>query len=219
MRKIEFPYYALNLCRGFEPQGCRFNVVKDKKFVEQIISQIERSSWKKFMDSQKNGPLKAHEKLKISFSGCPNGCSRPHIHDLGIIGAVKPEVVAKHCLNCGICSETCREQAISSLNDIAQVDYTCCLYCGECVRACPEESMKVSQAGFRLVVGGRLGRHPCLARDLGMIFTKNQQARALDILLDFHRKGFETGTRLSQMIQDPERIRTVLKTIEDKSPR
>lgn len=204
MNKIDSPYYILNFCRGFAPQGCRFNVVEDKGLVDQVVSHIEGSDWKKSMGSKVNGPLKAHEKLKISFAGCPNGCSRPHIHDLGVIGAVRPQVVEENCVNCGICSEVCKEQAISSLKDVVQIDYTPCLYCGECVRACPDEAMAVSKAGFRMVVGGRLGRHPRLAKDLRRVFYKEQVISTLDSLFKLHEEAVNQGKRLSFLIEQNE---------------
>lgn len=201
MHKIDSSFYIINMCRGFSPQGCRFSVVEDTGIVDQVVSRIESSVWKKSMDSPGNGPLKAHEKLKISFAACPNGCSRPHIHDLGIIGAAKPELRSRLCINCGICSETCREQAIPNSNDMVQVDYSSCLYCGECVRACPEQAMRVSRAGLRIVVGGRLGRHPRLAQDLGKIFNKEQVISVLDSMLKLHEEGVSQGKRLGLILE------------------
>jgi len=53
---------------------CKFAVTETKNFTSSLISHLEN----KFPDFDKP--------ISIAVSGCPNGCSHPHIVDIGLIG-------------------------------------------------------------------------------------------------------------------------------------
>lgn len=124
--------------------------------------------------------LKLHSKLakkftnvsyhylpKISISGCPNGCSQPQIKDFGLIGYHSPKVTDKNCNHCKRCISSCMEQAIKITKDSVTIDYSSCINCGDCIRVCPSGAISYDQVGWRLLQGGRLGRHPKLAKEIG----------------------------------------------------
>ncbi len=48
----------------------------------------------------------------------------------------------KMCTGCGLCEDTCLEEAIS-VEDIAEVDSGKCTGCGNCVEDCPNEAISL----------------------------------------------------------------------------
>ncbi|CAO0824408.1 hypothetical protein DFAR_630047 [Desulfarculales bacterium] len=58
-----------------------------------------------------------YHKLRLAVSGCSNGCSRPQIADLALVGLVCPEFHLDHCLGWGVCARGCPDQAIAMIDD------------------------------------------------------------------------------------------------------
>jgi dissimilatory sulfite reductase (desulfoviridin) alpha/beta subunit len=54
----------------------------------------------------------APAKFKITISGCPNFCTHPYLHDIGIIGRIHPVINLEKCIGCGQCARICRGEAI-----------------------------------------------------------------------------------------------------------
>jgi anaerobic sulfite reductase subunit C len=105
-------------------------------------------------------------KMRISISGCPNGCTSPLLNEIGISGRVDPLREEGLCTGCGTCTEYCREHAIRIRNGISVLDQEKCLSCGICVRSCPFDLLKSRGTRYLVTVGGRRGRHPHLGREL-----------------------------------------------------
>ncbi len=106
-----------------------------------------------------------HHKLKVSLSGCPNGCSRPQIADLALTGTLSPVFVQGDCTACGACAAACPDGAIT-LGETALWEATACLGCRACSEACPEQAVRPGPVEARVLLGGKLGRHPHLAREV-----------------------------------------------------
>lgn len=125
------------------------------------------------MEEKVQGPLKMHHEFRVSLSTCPNACSRPQIVDFGIIGALRPEISAKPCTRCGACVEACQEKAIllEESPDGPVIDFDRCLACGQCLKVCPTKALAEGAKGYRVLVGGKLGRHPQLGRELSGIHS------------------------------------------------
>ena len=45
------------------------------------------------------------------------------------------------CLGCGLCAESCPQQAISLQSGQAQIDQTRCNHCGLCLDVCPQRAI------------------------------------------------------------------------------
>lgn len=124
----------------------------------------------------KFGRVQDHYVPKISVSGCPNGCSRPQIKDLGLMGYVEPVFDRKRCSGCQTCVAACVDHALSWTNSGIRLDAERCLQCGDCLRACPTGALSAGKTGWRLLQGGRVGRHPRFA-DVAGRETDEQAAR------------------------------------------
>ncbi len=108
-----------------------------------------------------------HHKIRISVSGCPNCCSKPQIADFGIVGYVSPAVNTDTCTVCGACRDVCPDTAITVKNAPPLFDRNKCQGCVKCREICPNGSIVLMDPGVRLLVGGKLGRHPRLAQVIG----------------------------------------------------
>jgi dissimilatory sulfite reductase (desulfoviridin) alpha/beta subunit len=104
-----------------------------------------------------------HHKFRIAIAGCPNGCSRPQIADVGLVGFVTPEADTQACTGCGACVRACPDGAIALGEQVPVFDRRLCQGCTRCRAACAKQCIRLSPAGIRILAGGKLGRHPHLA--------------------------------------------------------
>ncbi|KMY67916.1 hypothetical protein AAU61_08680 [Desulfocarbo indianensis] len=114
-----------------------------------------------------------HHKLKIALAGCPNGCSRPQIADLAVVGSVRPVFDSGECTACGSCAQGCPDGAIQ-VREVALRDPKRCLGCLHCSTVCAEEAVSPGRPFARLYLGGKLGRHPRLALPAGQAASPGQ---------------------------------------------
>jgi dissimilatory sulfite reductase (desulfoviridin) alpha/beta subunit len=125
--------------------------------------------------------------------------------DVGIMGAQRPCVTEEDCTGCGACAEACQEDAIEVLPDGAppELHRARCVACGKCVDVCPAGTLAEAGKGFRVLVGGKLGRHPQLGRELPGIFSEDEVAaivaRCLDIFFEHNRAGERFGEVLNRV--------------------
>ena len=158
--------------RCFGERGCPNQAVYHGDLLQRLAEVFERSDLRGFLKEKVKGPLKSHHAFRVSVSDCPNACSRPQIADVGLIGALRPKIGEGLCTQCGACVEICREQAIALEpgRGVPTLDPRKCLSCGQCIRVCPSAALATDKAGYRILIGGKLGRHPQLGRELSGIF-------------------------------------------------
>ncbi|HTZ17873.1 MAG TPA: 4Fe-4S dicluster domain-containing protein [Dissulfurispiraceae bacterium] len=185
----------------FGPSGCPNRAVHDGGMVRRIEELLAARDLKAFLRERVKGPLKFHHEFRVSVSDCPNACSRPQIADIGLIGAAPPAVSDSPCTGCGECVAACREKAISIDNfDGPVIDHSKCLPCGKCISACPSGTLVIAQQGWRILVGGRLGRHPRLALELSGIFKTDEALKVIDKCLDLYMTHNVEGERFGEVI-------------------
>lgn len=193
--------YRVETCFG--SGGCPNRAVQEDALVGRLEKILAGADLLGFLRSRVQGPLKMHHELRVSMSDCPNACSRPQIADIGLIGAARPGVaVEAACSGCRACVEVCREGAVK-LDENAPaptIDPELCLACGQCVSACPTGTLIEASRGFRIQIGGRLGRHPRLATELPGLHSAEEVVVFLDGVLAFYRRYNQSGERLGEMI-------------------
>lgn len=133
--------------------------------VDKLLCQMGAVDMVRRKAGRQKGPLLVHHRLKISLSGCANSCSQPQIADAGLIAQLRPLLEPEECDLCGACVAVCREDALALGGEAVAIDRSACLSCGACVRACPTGALR-GEPGWRVLAGGRLGRHPRLASEL-----------------------------------------------------
>lgn len=185
----------------FGPGGCRNRAVDCDDMAQEVEKRASAGDMKAFLERIVDGPLKMHHEFRISISDCPNACSRPQIVDVGLIGACRPEISGEGCSGCGACVEVCRENAVSLEEEVPAVDESRCLACGQCIKACPTGALREGKKGYRILLGGKLGRRPRLAEELPGIHSPQEACAILDRCLAHYRRHCRKGERFGVVLE------------------
>ena len=196
----EIKGYQLDACFG--PSGCPNAITASEDLVEQIESVLKEADIIGFLKSKGITNLKFHHEFRVTLAECPNACSQPQIKDIGIIAASRPALTDADCTLCEACVEACREDAIRLDQDAAlpRIDMKRCLACGQCMPVCPTGTLATGIVGFRVQLGGKLGRHPQLARELPGLYDQAAVLEIIQACLDLYKSKSQTGERFGQIL-------------------
>jgi len=205
-RAMESKGFRIETCFG--SGACENRAVASEALVHELEKMLLSRNIAGFLKDRVIGPLKIHHEFSICVSDCPNACSRPQIADVGIIGAVRPRIMEEFCTGCGACSSSCIESAIRAEGGDGgrkrsappAIDANKCVMCGNCVSACPSGAMEKAEKGWRIMTGGKLGRHPQLGRELGGIYSQEGVMAAVDRCLDIYFAHNIGGERLGVIL-------------------
>lgn len=174
-----------------------------------LRAAVEGSAWPAFVAEKTNGVIRRHDVFSVSLAGCANACSNPHIADLGLIAVWRPELNTPACagaLACAKgqtdapCAAACPEKAVKFVSRKPSIDRKTCLDCGRCLKACPHMALSSGPRGWRVYVGGRLGRHPRLATPLPGLVQSRELPQILAACLDLHIKHHRPGARFGDTV-------------------
>ncbi|MFI3271544.1 MAG: 4Fe-4S binding protein [Pseudomonadota bacterium] len=226
----EIDTIKITACRGFEAGRCRFGMplgekhgLNGRSIVEAVRAELAATQWDAFIRDKVKGALRHHHSFNVALSACPNGCSRPHVADIGLIRAVLPSIPSEACNACGLCINQCPDKALhaatieesQTLNikkGAPLLDLSQCMACGLCVRRCPERAlgrMDCSAAcdhapqadGWRIVLGGCLGRHPRLATPLAGIHDSASACAVAKAGLQWYMQKYSAGLRFARLVE------------------
>ena len=193
--------YQVDACFG--GSGCPRRAATSDDLVEAVERLMADADLLTFLKSRVPGELKFHHEFRISIADCPNACSQPQIKDVGILGAVSPAVTNSDCSACGACSDACKESAIrADQKGQVKVDMQRCVHCGDCIAACPTETIVAATKGYRVLIGGKLGRHPRLARELPGIHDTHTVVRMIADFIAFYKAYSTRGQRFAHLLTD-----------------
>jgi dissimilatory sulfite reductase (desulfoviridin) alpha/beta subunit len=145
--------------------------------------------------------LKLHHQFRVTLADCPNSCSQPQIKDIGIIGETEVTCDPEACTGCGECVAVCEESAVALEDDrLVKIDYGSCVRCGACALVCPTGALKAGRGGYRVLVGGKLGRHPQLARELSRSLDADQVLVLVSRIVDVYKAHARKGERLGAVV-------------------
>jgi len=170
---------------------------------ERIERLLKKEDLLAFLKQQVKGDLKFHHEFRITLADCPNACSQPQIKDIGIIGASLPMLTDETCTFCEACVDECRENAISLQKEKSRPDinYDMCLACGKCIEACPTGTIAADKRGFRVQLGGKLGRHPQLAKELPDIYSEDEVIGIVKRCITFYKENSKHGERFAEIFK------------------
>ena len=174
------------------------------RLVQGIRALLEEADLGGFLRSHGSGPIRVHQLFRVSVSQCPNACSQPQIRDVGIIAAVSPVFTEKGCIQCGACENACRENAVWVDADKASsvIDHERCVSCGACISVCPTGRIGKGASGYRVMIGGKLGRHPRLATELPEIYDGEAVLRLLFLCLDEYKQKSTKRKRFADIVAE-----------------
>lgn len=198
----EIKGYQVEACFG--ASGCPHRVAASDDLVDRIERLMVEADLLTFLKAHVKGDLKFHHEFRISIADCPNACSQPQIKDVGIIAAATPVIGDVPCSACGACAAVCKEAAValSAGGEIEGVVAQRCVHCGACISACPTGTLALNQKGYRVLIGGKLGRHPRLARELPGIHDARAVLRMLDDFVAFYKMHSTHGQRFAHLLSD-----------------
>jgi anaerobic sulfite reductase subunit C len=194
--------YRLETCFG--GSGCPRRAMDSDALVEKIEKTLADADLLGFLKSRVKGDLKFHHEFRVSIADCPNACSQPQIRDVGILGAATPTSTDEACSRCGACTDLCQENAVvpAATGEIIAIDTRRCVHCGGCIAACPTGTLATGAKGYRVLIGGKLGRHPRLARELPGIHDAETVVRMIADFLDFYKTHSTHGQRFAHLLTD-----------------
>ncbi|RPH51891.1 MAG: 4Fe-4S dicluster domain-containing protein [Desulfobacteraceae bacterium] len=198
----EIKGYQLDTC--FCPGGCPNRAYGGDDLLKRIEMFLKEEDLHGFLKKSFKGDLKFHHEFRITLSDCPNACSQPQIKDIGIIGAVLPAITDEKCSLCEACAGSCAEGAVSVDKDKEGpvINFDLCLKCGECIKACPTGTIASERNGFRVLLGGKLGRHPGLASELNCILSDKEAFEIVKLCIKLYKKKSTGGKRFAEIFNE-----------------
>ena len=199
-QETELKGYQIETCFG--PGGCEKRLDTGEDLVPRLETLLAGHNLKEFMKGKVGGPLKMHHEFRLTLADCANCCSRPQIVDIGLIAAALPQTGEAPCSGCGSCQETCPDNAIllSDPTEGPKIDPARCLACGQCAKACPTGTIINGKRGFRILLGGKLGRHPQLGRELAGIFSPAETVAIVEACLRHFKAENRKGERFGEIL-------------------
>ena len=198
--ETEMRGYQLDSCFG--PSGCPHRAIQSDGLLPRIQTLLEEADLLGFLKQTVSGKLRFHHELRVTVADCPNACSQPQIKDVGILGACRPVITDSECTRCEACAAVCPESAVA-LDDTAptpHIDGKRCIACGKCVTACPTQTLVSGQTGYRVQLGGKLGRHPRLATELPGIYDEETVIKIIQDCIDFYKAKSRNGKRFAELL-------------------
>jgi dissimilatory sulfite reductase (desulfoviridin) alpha/beta subunit len=192
--------WQLDLCRG-EEAGCPFALASLADLGVQLRQALNDCGWEEFLARNVTGPVLHHHRLRAAVAACPNACSQPQIKDIGVIATLRPSAVTQDCTGCGRCVEVCREAAVELSAKRAIVRPERCVGCGLCVRHCPAQALRSDGVRFRLLVGGKLGRHPRFATEVASELHISKVCGAVRRAVEFIKAHARLDERVGEVVE------------------
>ncbi len=198
----EIKGYQIDTCFG--PDGCPNVAHGGADIFKKIEAMLKEEDLLSILKKRVNGDLKFHHEFRLTLSDCPNACSQPQIKDIGIIGACIPRIGNEECTLCKACLDICKENAVTIDENEGKpaLGTDLCINCGQCIDACPTGTIEKGASGFRVLLGGKLGRHPRLAKELPGIHDEEGVIKIVKECIDFYKKNSRHGERFAEIFWD-----------------
>ena len=202
LNKMEKEVSGFQVEACFGSGGCPRKAKDSKPLQKKVEDFLTGENILDFLKAHVGEKLKFHHEFRVSFADCPNACSQPQIRDICIIGAVIPDFSEALCDGCQLCDAACAEGAIFFKEGLPVVDEEMCLACGQCIKACQSDAFSRGVSGYRVLLGGRLGRHPRLAMELPGIFDEETVFEIVRHCVGFWKSKSTKGERFSHLFTE-----------------
>ncbi|HLB71596.1 MAG TPA: 4Fe-4S binding protein [Candidatus Methanoperedens sp.] len=139
-------------------------------------------------------------KIKFAVTGCPNACAKPQENDFGVMGVLKPGLYTDDCTACGTCTFMCPEKAFIIDGTKIKILWDKCNLCGACIGACPSDLIYEEWKGYRILVGGKIGKHPKLGHELMIAKSPQETVALFRKMIDWSKKSTNVGERFGDCL-------------------
>jgi anaerobic sulfite reductase subunit C len=191
------PETEIKVCGG--AAGCPLSLADVLEARDRVAHALAESGAAAVVRSKAQGPLLAHHRFRVSISGCPNACSQPQIADVGLIANEAPLLDLEACVACGACVESCAERALR-LQERLELVPERCVGCGACIRSCSVGALAPEARGWRVLMGGRLGRHPSLGREVADCASLDEAVDLIGGLVALWEHEGRPGERVGHLL-------------------
>lgn len=132
-------------------------------------------------------------KITCAVTGCPNNCMKVDANDIGIKGAVEPQLIAANCIHCGACARVCPVGAIAvnRSEKLWTIDRAKCINCGRCVKVCRKSAL-LGEVGYKIYFAGE--------SFLPLIHDETTLYKIVDAALKYFDENAKTRERLSKLL-------------------
>ena len=199
--KAAQPERAFSVEGCFGRFGCPHALGSSERLLKEMEKILEEEGIEEFIKEKTKGKIKHHNQFRVALSECPNSCSKVHIADFGVQHIAKITENPELCTGCEKCLEACPDRAIKITNGKAKLDREMCLQCGECAKACPTGALSIEQKGYRVLIGGKLGRRPRLASVIAEFASEKEVLKLLKDTIHFYKQHCQSGERLGTILQ------------------
>jgi len=197
----EIKGYQLDTCFG--AGGCPNRALAGDSLVTRLEATLASADLLGFLRRHVDGPLKYHHELRVTVAECPNACSQPQIKDIGIIGTTPVVATSADCSACLACSDACPDDAVEvDATPRPAIDTRRCLDCGRCANACPTGAITAGPPLYRVLLAGKLGRHPRLAWPLPGLHDEDQAVAIVRACLEYYQAHSRGGSRFATVFDD-----------------
>jgi dissimilatory sulfite reductase (desulfoviridin) alpha/beta subunit len=141
-------------------------------------------------------------RLRIAISGCTYMCNSPLLHDIGVIGRIRPLRTPGLCTGCGTCAEYCKKCAIVLKNGVSVLEEGKCVQCGICIHSCPYHLLKSEYDHYQIMVGGRRGDAPRIGRELVTVETEEEVVEVIDRIVYWIYRSAWSDRRLADQMDE-----------------
>lgn len=186
-------------------RGCSLSLMDDIKVGIDLFRVLEEEDIGLIIEEAKASRKTFHKTFKGGVSGCPNSCSQPQIKDISIVGFMRPNLDLSKCVRCRKCMGKCPEGAIT-LNENISIDYENCLDCGKCIKICPTGGIRTMEKGYKLYIGGKLGRRPALASLYGEYSSMEEMEKDLSYILSIYKEALIESKVFRNLLEEKEII-------------
>ena len=133
-------------------------------------------------------------KVTCSVTGCPNNCMKVDANDIGIKGAIEPQLVQENCIYCGACAKVCPVSAIevNRCEKVWTIDREQCINCGRCVKVCRKAALR-GEVGYKIYFAGK--------NFLPLVFDETTLYKIIDEALKYFSENARPRERLGKLLE------------------
>jgi len=167
---------------------CKWGIIETKELAEYL--------------DEKYYKVETPHKFKMGVTGCPHNCAKASENDLSLMGGILPKWSSKGCIHCDLCVNICPTTAIYKENNKYKLDLEKCINCSLCTASCPTSTWLVKAKGFKLLIGGTMGKIPRIASQLKeLIVDREELNKLMEASLKYYQKHGRKKERFAQTIE------------------